>query len=165
MKKISNEGNQIHNWIPYLWELLWFHFITVPVPLSSVIKLRFRFRYGKKLLFLRLRFRFRNPGIENWLVNESEVPNNNLDSAGDGVESISVHLPHVAWVQPPVSIKHLQPRILWCNRLHIDGGQERWIHRFTLERWFFLFCSVQQVTTGSFHMPTRLSLSLRKSML
>jgi hypothetical protein len=101
------------------------------VPLTSIIKLRFRVRYGKKLRFLR--FRFRNSGLENCLVNESEVPplNNNLDSAGDSVEAVSVHLPHVAWVQPTVSIKHLQQRILWCNRLHIDGGQERWIHRFT----------------------------------
>ncbi len=51
-----NEGNQIHNFIWSMWELLWFHFIyygfgtviTDPVPLRSVIKLRFLFRYGKK---------------------------------------------------------------------------------------------------------------------
>jgi hypothetical protein len=48
-KKMLNEGNQIHNFILCLWELLWFHVITVPVSLRSVIKLRYRFRYGKKV--------------------------------------------------------------------------------------------------------------------
>ncbi len=45
MKK--NELNLIHN----LWELLWFHFITVPVPLRFVIKLPSQLwvRFGKKL--------------------------------------------------------------------------------------------------------------------
>ncbi len=49
MKKLLTEGNQIYNFTLSLWELLWFHFITVPdpVPLRSVIKLRLRFRYGK----------------------------------------------------------------------------------------------------------------------
>jgi hypothetical protein len=40
-----NEGNQIHNFILCLWELLWFHFITGSVPL------------WQKLRFLRSRFR------------------------------------------------------------------------------------------------------------
>jgi len=48
MKKILNEGNQKRNFMLCLWELLWFHFIAVPVPLRSVIKLRFRFLYSKK---------------------------------------------------------------------------------------------------------------------
>jgi hypothetical protein len=44
-----NEGNKIHNFILCLSELLRIHFITVPVPLRSVIELRFRFRHGKKV--------------------------------------------------------------------------------------------------------------------
>ncbi len=35
MEKILNEGNKIHNILLCLWELLWFHFITVPVLLRE----------------------------------------------------------------------------------------------------------------------------------
>ncbi len=59
------------------WELLRFHFITVPepimvpvlVPLKSVIKLRFR--YVKKLQFLRFRFQFSNTSPYVVLIRES----------------------------------------------------------------------------------------------
>ncbi len=37
MKKIFNEGNPKHKFILCLWELLWFHFITVPVPLLKKV--------------------------------------------------------------------------------------------------------------------------------
>ncbi len=52
-----------------LWEQLWFHFITVPVPLRSVIKLRLVFRYGNKLRFLR----FCNIGLYSCVCIFSEV--------------------------------------------------------------------------------------------
>jgi len=39
-RNLFNEGNQIHSFI--LWELLWFHFITVPV--RQKVTFRFRFR-------------------------------------------------------------------------------------------------------------------------
>ncbi len=35
MKKMLNEGNQIHNFILYLWEPLWFYCITVLVTLLN----------------------------------------------------------------------------------------------------------------------------------
>ncbi len=43
MRMMLNEGNQIHNFILCLWELLWFHFITVPDPGSGS---DFLARYG-----------------------------------------------------------------------------------------------------------------------
>jgi hypothetical protein len=36
-RNLLKEGNQIHNFILYLWELLWFNFITVPVAELYVI--------------------------------------------------------------------------------------------------------------------------------
>jgi len=67
-----NERNQIDNFLLCLWELLWFHYITVQVPLSSVVKVQFRFRYGKKLRFLHLQFRFRNTGYKTTKI-ESKI--------------------------------------------------------------------------------------------
>ncbi len=74
MKKMLHEGNQLHNFILWLWELLWFHFITVPVPLRPVIKLRFRFRYTKKLRLLR--FRYRNTEYGYLTYTNSKVKKN-----------------------------------------------------------------------------------------
>ncbi len=40
MKK-TVKGNQIHNFLLCLWELLWFHFIAVRIPLRAIIKFPF----------------------------------------------------------------------------------------------------------------------------
>ncbi len=65
------------------------HFITVSVPLRSVIKLRFRFRYGKKL-----RFRFRNPKFE-----ETTIVCLNRDGCPSCLEPMNVGSLHTAEVR------------------------------------------------------------------
>jgi hypothetical protein len=73
-----NKEDQIHNIIGIvrLWELLWYHFITVPVP--TFWQITVPVPHGKKLRFLR--FRFRNTALNSigllLFVTKSKVFNN-----------------------------------------------------------------------------------------